>query len=66
MLENLVEKVYRIMKVKKKEFVYKKDSKGKLVSAVKLLKSKDRGSAIVSFQKREEAKSKFPLFFWKN
>ena len=47
-----MEKVYRIMKVKKKEFVYKKDSKGKLVSAVKLLKSKDRGSASVISKER--------------
>ena len=51
------------MKAKNKEFVYK-DDKGKLVSSVKLLKNKDWGSAIVSFRKREEAKSKFPLSFW--
>ena len=62
MLEELVNKVYLIMKEKKREFVFKKDGKGKLVSH---LKNKDQGSAISSFRKRQEMKSKFPLSFWK-
>ena len=64
MLEELVNKVYLIMKEKKREFVFKKDGKGKLVSHSHL-KNKDQGSAISSFRKRQEMKSKFPLSFWK-
>ena len=63
MLEELVNKVYLIMKEKKREFVCKKDGKGKLVSHSHL-KNKDQGSAISSFKKRQEMKSKFPLSFW--
>ena len=57
LLEGLVAEVFRILKAKKKEFVYKRDKKGKL-------RSKDHGSSMMSFRKREEAKSKFPLGFW--
>jgi hypothetical protein len=62
MLEGLVEDVYYIMK---KQFVYKKNSKGKLVSTLSRLADPSHGAANRTFRKTEENKSKLPLDFWK-
>ena len=56
--------VYKIFKAKKKDFVYKRDGKGRLATWAKDLVSKDHGTSVMSFRKREAEKSKFPLVFW--
>ena len=51
--------------MRRKEFLYKKDSKGKLVKGTKRLADPTHGAAIKALRKTEETKSKFPLDFWK-
>ena len=48
----------------KADFVYKRDNLGKLVTRVNRLADPDHGSAIQSFRKNEELRSKLPNFFW--
>ena len=43
------------------EFLYKKDSQGKLVTRQSRLADPSHGTAIKSFRKSEEKKSKLPL-----
>ena len=64
MLEGLFEKVYNI---RPKEYLYKRDARGRLVSEMYGLEVADRdiGSAIKTFQKNQVLKSKFPIEFWK-
>jgi hypothetical protein len=48
----------------KTEYLYKVDAKGKLMTSVSSLADPVRGSAIKSFRKMEELKSKLPASFW--
>ena len=59
MLEGLVEEVYATMG---KEYLYRKDTKGNLVT--RRLEDPSHGTAIKSFRVTEETKSKLPLCFW--
>ena len=58
-LEGLVDEVIDTMKA---DFVYKRDNLGKLVTRVNRLADPDHGSAIQSFRKNEELRSKLPVF----
>ena len=49
---------------KGKEFLYKRDSQGKLVTRQSRLADPSHGTAIKSFRKGEEKKSKLPLKLW--
>lgn len=53
-----------VVTVMEKEYLYKCDNKGKLVSGVTKLADPRLGAAIKSFRSREESKSKLPLVFW--
>ena len=61
MLEGLVEEILNIMQ---KEYLYKRNSKGGLITRTNRLVDPDHGSAIKSFRDQEEAKSKLPKLFW--
>ena len=63
MLEGLCEEVYRYQP---KEYIYKKDSKGRLVTEMygKNDQDRDTGSADRTFWKNEIVQSKFPIEFW--
>ena len=63
MLESLCEQVYRI---RPKEYIYKTDSMGRLVSEMfgKNLVDRDISSAVWTFPKNKIVKSKFPNEFW--
>ena len=66
LLENLVEEVYSRRHC---EYIYKKqkDTAGKLVTwAVRKKENPKIGSAVMTFRRQQEEKSKFPLDFWKN
>ena len=63
LLEDLVEEVHHI---RKKEFIYKRDSKGHLVTRSSLLADPNHGSSIKTFRALEEKKSRFPVDFWKS
>ena len=58
MLEGLVEQ---------KEFIYRRDQEGRLLSErnSKRLADRDLGSAIRTFRMDQMKASKFPLYFWK-
>ena len=62
LLEGLVEEVYQIQK---KQFLYKRGSRGRLVTSVHRLADPAHGASVKSFRKIEEIKSKFPIKFWK-
>ena len=47
-----------------KEFLYKRDTKGGLVTRVNRLADPDHGSAIKTFRAKEQEKSKLPNHFW--
>ena len=47
-----------------KEFLYKRDSQGKLVTRHRRLADPSHGTAIKSFRKTEQLKSKLPQAFW--
>ena len=49
---------------KGKEFLYKRDSQGKLVTRQSRLADPSHGTAIKSFRKAEDKKSKLPLKLW--
>ena len=49
---------------KGKEFLYKRDSQGKLVTRQSRLADPSHGTAIKSFRKSEEKKSKLSLKLW--
>ena len=63
MLEGLCEEVYEI---RKKEYLYKLDSKGRFVTEMggHRLVDRDLGSAVSTFRKVQSLKSKFPAEFW--
>ena len=61
LLEGLVEEVCQ---VRKKEYLYKRNSKGRLVTKESRLADPDHGSSITTFRKLEEQKSRFPVQFW--
>ena len=63
MLEGLCEEVYR---TRPREYIYKRDSMGRLVSEMygNNLVDRDIGSAVPTFCKIESLKSKFPNKFW--
>ena len=63
MLEGLCEEVYR---TRLREYIYKRDSMGRLVSEMygNNLVDRDIGSAVRTFRKNESLKSKFPNKFW--
>ena len=61
MLEDLGKEVYVTMG---KEFLYRRDKKGMLVTRVRRLADPEHGSAIKSFRAKEEEKCKLPLVFW--
>ena len=63
MLENLVEEVFAR---RPKEYIYKVDSQGRLVTGTVKRKDNHRiGSAIATFRNSQIQKSKFPCDFWK-
>ena len=47
-----------------KEFIYKKNSKGKLVTRQSRLADPSHGTAIKTFRKAEDQKSKLPHKLW--
>ena len=47
-----------------KEFLYKRDSQGKLVIRRRRLADPSHGTAIKTFRKKEQEKSKLPQAFW--
>ena len=47
-----------------KEFLYKRDSQGKLVTRQSRLADPNHGTAIKSFRKAEDQKSKLPHKLW--
>ena len=49
---------------KGKEFLYKRDSQGKLVTRQSRLADPSHGTAIKSFRKVEDQKSKLPHKLW--
>ena len=61
LLEGLVQEVMEIMK---KQYVYKRDTRGKLVTKVSRLADPSHGSAVKTFRKIKKSKPKFPLKFW--
>ena len=61
-LESLVERTCAAQKGK--EFLYKRDSMGKLVTRQSRLADPNHGTAIKSFKKSEDQKSKLPYKFW--
>ena len=61
-LESLVDRVCAAQKGK--EFLYKRDSQGKLVTRQSRLADPSHGTAIKSFRKVEEQKSKLPHKLW--
>ena len=63
LLEGLVEEVYQ---ARKKEYLYKRDSKGNFMTFRTRLADPNHGSAIRTFRSVEEKKSRFPVDFWKN
>ena len=61
-LEPLVDRVCAVQQ--DKEFLYKRDSQGKLVTRHRRLADPSHGTAIKSFRKTEQLKSKLPQAFW--
>ena len=61
-MESLVDRVCAAQKGL--EFLYKRDSQGKLVTRQSRLADPSHGTAIKSFRKGEEKKSKLPLKLW--
>ena len=62
LLEDLVDEVYA---QRPREFLYKQDDSGNFSSyTIHIKENKNIGSAIITFRKRQEEKSKFPLDFW--
>ena len=63
MLEGLCEEVYNI---RKKDYIYKLDAKGRFVTEMQghRLVDRDLGSAVSTFRKEQTLKSKFPADFW--
>ena len=61
-LEPLVDRVCAVQE--DKEFLYKRDSQGKLVTRHRRLADPSHGTAIKSFRKTEQEKSKLPQAFW--
>ena len=47
-----------------KEFFYSRDTKGNLLTRLNRLADPSHGTAIKSFRKKEEAKSKLPHALW--
>ena len=64
MMEDLCEEVYRI---RKKEYVYKRDSQGRLTKEKKGGNSADRDveSAVKTFRQKQFMASKLSIDFWK-
>ena len=64
MMEALCEEVYRI---RKKEYVYKRDSQGRLTKEKKSgnLADRDYGSAVKTLRQKQCIASNFPIDFWK-
>jgi hypothetical protein len=62
MLEGLVDDVYAIMQ---KQYIYKRNAKGQLVTSLATLAVQSHGASIWSFRRTKEAKSKLPHDFWK-
>ena len=61
-LEPLVDRVCAVQQ--DKEFLYKRDSQGKLVTRHRRLADPSHGTAVKSFRKTEQLKSKLPQAFW--
>ncbi len=61
-LESLVDRVCAAQRGK--EFIYKKNSKGKLVTRQSRLADPCHGTAIKTFRKAEDQKSKLPHKLW--
>ena len=61
-LEFLVDRVCAAQRGK--EFLYKRDSQGKLVTRQSRLADPNHGTAIKSFRKAEDQKSKLPHKLW--
>ena len=63
LLEGLVDEVYKSMQ---REFIYKRDDVGKLVTRQNRLADPSLGSAMISFQSSDELKSRLSKEFWSN
>ena len=62
LLEDLVDEVYA---QRPREFLCKQDDSGNFSSyTIHIKENKNIRSAIITFRKRQEEKSKFPLDFW--
>ena len=61
-LEPLVDRVCAVQQ--DKEFLYKRDSQGKLVTRHRRLADPSHGTAIKSLRETEQVKSKLPQAFW--
>jgi len=61
MLEGLVEEVYQAMS---KEYLHRRDSRGRHTTRLWRLADHVTGTAIKSFRAAESAKSKLPHDFW--
>ena len=61
-MEGLVDKVFNL---RKKEYVYKRNRQGQLVTSLHRLAYTSHGSAVKTYRKNDEKKSKVPLAFWK-
>ena len=63
LLEDLIDEVY---KRRPWEFICKQDETGGFSTYdVRLKENKNMGSATLTFRKKQEEKSKFPLDFWR-
>ena len=63
LLEDLIDEVY---KRRPREFIYKQEETGGFSSyTVHLKENKNMGSVTLTFRKKQEEKSKFPLDFWR-
>ena len=65
MRKNLCQEVYD---TRPREYIYKSDSMGRLVTEIhgNKLADRDLGAAIRTFRENEKKKSKFPIEFWKD
>ena len=50
--------------LRKKEYLYKENNQGSLVTSVSRLADEQFGSALKTFRKIQEEKSMFPSEFW--
>ena len=52
-----------VFELRKKEYIYKEDNHGRVMNANKVVSPK-YGSAITTYRKNQDKKSRFPAIFW--